>query len=76
MSATTHEMLTESRTLQRRSSATPTGIIAWIAHTIGTWRTRVRDRRAFATLDYRDLQDLRLSRWELENELSKPFWRG
>jgi uncharacterized protein YjiS (DUF1127 family) len=30
----------------------------------------------FAALDRRDLSDLSLSRWEVERELAKPFWRG
>jgi len=76
MNAATHDMLTDCRTLRRTATTGPAGIAAWIARTIGTWRTRIRDRQGFATLDYRDLRDLRLSQWEIERELAKPFWRG
>ena len=47
-----------------------------IASTLRLWRARVRDRRAFPVLDDRDLRDMRLSRWDVERELAKPFWRG
>ena len=47
-----------------------------IARTLRIWSARVRDRRAFPVLDDRDLRDMRLSRWDVERELAKPFWRG
>ena len=52
-----------------------TDLLAQIGRTIALWRERRRDRRGFAVLNDRDLQDLQVSRWELERELSKPFWR-
>lgn len=49
------------------------------AHTLSdvitAWRARLRDRRELAALDERDLRDARLSRWDVERELAKPFWR-
>jgi uncharacterized protein YjiS (DUF1127 family) len=68
--------LTDRRTLHRASAPASGGIAASIARTVGLWRARLRDRQAFATLDHRDLRDLRLSQWEVERELAKPFWRG
>jgi uncharacterized protein YjiS (DUF1127 family) len=47
-----------------------------ISRLLRLWRARIRERQAFPLLDERDLQDMRMSRWELEHELSKPFWRG
>ena len=47
-----------------------------IAAIFGVWRSRIRDRQAFSSLDYRDLRDLGLSRWEVDREVTKPFWRG
>jgi uncharacterized protein YjiS (DUF1127 family) len=44
--------------------------------TLRLWRARSRERRAFSIVDERDLRDLGMSRWDLESELSKPFWRG
>jgi len=44
--------------------------------TLGLWRSRFRERHAFPVLDDRELRDMRLSRWDVERELGKPFWRG
>jgi uncharacterized protein YjiS (DUF1127 family) len=46
------------------------------ARTLRLWRGRYRDRHAFPLIDERALRDLRLSRWDVERELAKPFWRG
>ena len=74
MSATTQDTLSDSRSLRRPSTARPAGIVASIVRLVETWRTRIRDRQALASLDYRDLRDLRLSQWEIEREMAKPFW--
>jgi uncharacterized protein YjiS (DUF1127 family) len=50
-------------------------MVAWIGDRLGTWRRRIQERRAFAHLDQRDLRDMGLSRWEVEREVAKPFWR-
>jgi uncharacterized protein YjiS (DUF1127 family) len=76
MSAVTRDMLPDCRTLHRPSTARPRGIMASLTRIAEIWRTRIKDRQAFAALDHRDLRDLRLSRWEVERELAKPFWRG
>jgi uncharacterized protein YjiS (DUF1127 family) len=75
MNAVTHDMLTDGRTLRRPSMVASNGVVASIARTVGIWRARIRDRQAFATFDHRDLRDLRLSQWEVEREMAKPFWR-
>jgi uncharacterized protein YjiS (DUF1127 family) len=75
MNAVTHDVLTDGRTLHRSSAVSSGGIAASIVRTVGLWRARLRDRQAFATLDHRDLRDLRLSQWEVEREMAKPFWR-
>ena len=36
---------------------------------------RLRQRRALAKLSERDLKDIGLSRYDVEIELRKPFWR-
>jgi uncharacterized protein YjiS (DUF1127 family) len=51
-------------------------LAASIGRTARLWRSRLRERRAFPLLDERDLRDLGVTRWELEQELRKPFWRG
>jgi uncharacterized protein YjiS (DUF1127 family) len=61
--------------LTLRALATP--LIRSVIGTIRLWRSRIRERHVFpAGLDERQLHDLRLSRWELDRELRKPFWRG
>lgn len=41
-----------------------------------TWHQRVHDRRALDHLDAHMLHDIGLSRADVEQEVSKPFWRG
>jgi uncharacterized protein YjiS (DUF1127 family) len=71
MSCVTHDMMTGTQAFGR-----PSSITGWLSRTFGLWHGRVRERQAFARLDYRDLRDIGLSRWEVERELVKPFWRG
>jgi uncharacterized protein YjiS (DUF1127 family) len=47
-----------------------------LARTLRLWRSRIRKRNAFPLLGERELRDLRVSRWDVEHELAKPFWRG
>jgi uncharacterized protein YjiS (DUF1127 family) len=75
MNVTTHDTMAESRTLRHPPSTNHGGLAASVVHAIDVWRARIRDRQTFATLDRRDLLDLNLSRWEVERELAKPFWR-
>ncbi len=39
------------------------------------WQQRARQRREAAWLTERDLADIGVSRFQLEIELAKPFWR-
>jgi uncharacterized protein YjiS (DUF1127 family) len=39
-------------------------------------RTRARDRTALALMSDRELMDIATNRFEVTNELAKPFWRG
>jgi uncharacterized protein YjiS (DUF1127 family) len=64
------------RIYPRLSSYRPIGLTSWLGRLIGTWRRRIRERQAFAKLDCRELRDIGLSRWDVERELAKPFWRG
>jgi uncharacterized protein YjiS (DUF1127 family) len=76
MSATTHSTLTGFQAKSHSASGHRVGIGGRIGALFGTWRQRIRERDAFAHLDERDLRDLGLSKWEVETELAKPFWRG
>ena len=44
--------------------------------TLLTWQERDRQRRALAQLDARMLNDVGLSRAEVDLELRKPFWHA
>jgi uncharacterized protein YjiS (DUF1127 family) len=46
-------------------------VLAFVRH----WRSRRQQRQTFAALDSRDLRDLGLSRWDVEHEIARPFWR-
>lgn len=51
----------------------------WVRRAAGVvrlWRRRVRGRRELASLDDRMLRDIGLSRFEVEAEGRKPFWRA
>ncbi len=52
------------------------GLIARVARVVELWHSRIIERHAFDFVDDRELVDLGLSRWEVERELRKPFWRG
>jgi uncharacterized protein YjiS (DUF1127 family) len=58
------------------TTARASAVMQSVARSLRLWRRRYRERRAFSMLDERDLRDLRVTRWEVERELSKPFWRG
>jgi uncharacterized protein YjiS (DUF1127 family) len=76
MSVTIQGMLTECQVGPGLSSARHAGFLVRVADVVATWRRRDRDRQAFAHLDHRELRDMGLSRWEVETELAKPFWRA
>jgi uncharacterized protein YjiS (DUF1127 family) len=42
---------------------------------VALWRERSRQRRQLMELTERDLRDLRLTRVDVEQEASKPFWK-
>lgn len=39
------------------------------------WQDRIRQRRHLASLDNRLLRDIGLSKVDVEQETTKPFWR-
>jgi uncharacterized protein YjiS (DUF1127 family) len=52
------------------------GVASWLASAFQRWRERNAERRELALMDDRALRDARLTRWEVELEMSRPFWRG
>jgi uncharacterized protein YjiS (DUF1127 family) len=68
-------MLTECQAAGGPSTGHRIGVATRIGKMFAIWRRRIQERDAFAHLNERDLHDIGLSRWEVETELAKPFWR-
>lgn len=68
---------TDSRApLSRSAAISATDVLERAAGTLLTWLQRDRDRRALLALDDRLLQDIGVSRYDVDREVGKPFWRG
>ena len=52
------------------------GALHGIAHRILVWMERVHTRHQLSELDDHMLNDIGLTRTEVEAEVHKPFWRG
>jgi uncharacterized protein YjiS (DUF1127 family) len=76
MSIITPDVVAFHRLYWPLSSGALMGLTSRLTRLVGTWRRRIRERQAFARLDYRELRDIGLSRWDVERELAKAFWRG
>lgn len=66
----------------RRATPTPIGNFGRLRRAASslfqvllTWQERERQRRHLQGLDERMLKDIGLSRADVENEATKPFWR-
>ena len=51
------------------------GFLSHLLGTVSLWYRRAHERQELAQLSERDLHDLGLSRGDIFDELSKPFWR-
>ena len=79
MSATAHHPLINCQSGRLNQPVVPSRLARvgeTLLATFRLWRSRFNDRRGFPVLDERELRDLGLSRWDIECELAKPFWRG
>lgn len=76
MSVTVQQAMINCQAARPRPATSVAAMANTVLRTVRLWRSRIRERQAFPVLDERDLRDLRLSRWEVERELAKPFWRG
>jgi uncharacterized protein YjiS (DUF1127 family) len=52
------------------------GLVTRLFDRFFTWLDRARQRRHLSELDDRLLRDIGLSRAEVENEVSRPFWHA
>ncbi len=68
--------LTNCQSMAQTSAASHGGIAGWLAKAFHNWRERAAERHELAQMDDRALRDARLNRWEVQQELARPFWRG
>jgi uncharacterized protein YjiS (DUF1127 family) len=71
-----HHPMINSHSARPSAVARVRAVADKLSRTLRVWRSRIRERQAFPVVDDRDLRDLGLSRWEVDRELAKPFWRG
>jgi uncharacterized protein YjiS (DUF1127 family) len=76
MTVITHQSLTDCQVFRASLPDRQNGITKRLGRIVGLWRERRRERQTFDTLGHRELRELGFSRWEVERELAKPFWRG
>lgn len=69
-------MLARTEWLTEQMEADATRRHGGLRGTLRTWRRRIRERDAMATLTERDLRDARLTRADVQAEMCKPFWRA
>ncbi len=50
-------------------------VLLAVSDSLSRWRERSRQRRMLGRLDDRMLRDVGLSRADVEQEVSKPFWQ-
>jgi uncharacterized protein YjiS (DUF1127 family) len=58
------------------SGVVPLRYINRITGLIRDWRVRLRQRTELLALDDIELQDMRLSRADIDGEARKPFWKA
>lgn len=75
MAVVTQNIMTHCRAA-RLPAVRHAGLPERVAGLIKLWQARRRERRTFTMLGHRELREIGLSRWEVEQELAKPFWRG
>jgi uncharacterized protein YjiS (DUF1127 family) len=60
----------------RERAASPIDAARRALRILSKWRERIRERHLLASLDDRALRDIRLSRYDVERDTRKPFWRA
>jgi uncharacterized protein YjiS (DUF1127 family) len=75
MAVPVHETLTNCQDGHPPPAYQRTSVAAWIGGTFRLWRSRIRDRHVFDYADDHELSELGLSRWDVEREIARPFWR-
>lgn len=61
----------------RATSVAPVAhVLDSVLDTFALWRQRITTRRELARLDDRMLHDIGINQFEVECEVSKPFWKA
>ncbi len=76
MHITAHHPLTNSHSAPRAAGGVLNGVIAWIDRTYARWQEHEAELHALETMTDRDLRDAGLTRFAVEREITRPFWRG
>lgn len=76
MAAIARHALTNCQAARVSPGHRPVNVADWIKRTVRLWRSRIKERQSFDFVDDRELRELGLSRWDVEREIAKPFWRG
>jgi uncharacterized protein YjiS (DUF1127 family) len=73
------EIMTHAQSLYHAPSGHRTSVSRLFAEWRGAikeWRRRARSRRELAALCDRCLRDMRVTRYDADREVRKPFWRA
>jgi uncharacterized protein YjiS (DUF1127 family) len=57
-----------------QAHSSPRRLFAELRSLTAEWRRRARSRRELAALCDRCLRDMRMTRYDVEKEVRKPFW--
>jgi len=76
MSSLIHPGLTHYHPSSRAAGAGRRSLLARAVATLRLWGKRIREKRALAQLDERDLHDFGASYSDVYAELRRPFWRA
>jgi uncharacterized protein YjiS (DUF1127 family) len=71
--------MAHAQSISRASSdprTSPRRLFAELVSLITEWHRRARSRRELATLCDRCLRDMRMTRYDIDKEVRKPFWRA
>ncbi len=76
MHIASHHPLTNSHPAPRSAAGAFAGLTAWIDRAYARWQEREAERHSLETMTERDLRDAGLTRFAVEREIARPFWRG
>jgi uncharacterized protein YjiS (DUF1127 family) len=72
MATTASQCLTQSQPAANHSSS---WTLPNLMQLVADWAARRVEREVYAQMSDRDVQDLGMSRWEIEQEIARPFYR-